>query len=166
MKPVISKLKDPRNHRRIVGYRARISQLAADGTTPREATEACERTVFRVLANADAGILIHRAFGRVLVIAPSRYNPTTWEYWLSEFAPEYRVSGFSTANEALDHAYSHTAQIAWNHDADDDAMLRELPESRRADFRSWVRFQRAYARAKANGATDVEAHQLALEPAA
>lgn len=70
MKPTVEKIKSVRG--RITGYVASIGEVRADGKTPQEAIEACERATFSALARLDQGPLIGSWRGHTYVVTRRR----------------------------------------------------------------------------------------------
>ena len=56
-----------------------------------------------------------------------------------------------TMTDAVQAARSHLAQLAWDTSLTDDECLAVLEPRQRAEFASWVRFQRCYAAWRAQG---------------
>ena len=162
MKPTVSKIKNIRG--RITGYVAYIGEVRAEGKTPKEASEKCEREAYDALARLDYGPLLGTWRGHAYVISPTI---TGWEYWIDTFSRvDYSVK-CETANTREDvrwRALSHMAQNLWTVDVNDDEFLADLPSSVVDTLKSWIRFQREYARlAKEGGRSDSEIHRLACE---
>jgi len=162
MKPTITKLKNARG--RITGYRAAIGPIEADGKTPAEATEACERATLDTLSRLERCRSVRALTwqGRTFVVAPTLDG---WSYWLDTFSQGYsNMLPPSSFEDASDRAMHHLAQHVWNHDVEDDAaFVASLPSGIRSDLTGWIRFQRAYKIREAEGRNDNETHRLACE---
>jgi len=63
--------------------------------------------------------------------------------------------------EVVDGCKYHLVQVGWV--PGESAECEFLPESYKAEFASWVRFQNAYRQRRADGATDQEARDYAWE---
>jgi hypothetical protein len=158
MKPTITKLKNARG--RIVGYRARMSDLQEiDRPTAAAAAVACEAMLDAYLRDHQRGSLTRRLFERDLYLEPCRYAPGF----------TYRLQGsdcihgpYETREAAEERAVFHGAQNAWTLETDDAAFFAAIPlETVRRELAPWVRWQRAYAAARAAGMNDAEARQVA-----
>jgi hypothetical protein len=158
MKPTITKLKNARG--RIVGYRARIGDLQEiDRPTAAAVAVACEAMLEAYLRDHQRGSLTLRLFDRDLYLEPCRYAPGF----------TYRLQGsdcihgpYETREAAEDRAVFHCAQNAWTLETDDAVFFAAIPlETVRRELASWVRWQRAYAAARAAGMDDAQARQVA-----
>lgn len=160
MKPTIRKLKDIRG-RRIVGYNARFALAEGNGPDPSTATARCEEALHAAMSRLDRATLIGRWRDHVYVVFPTLHG---WSYWIDTFThADYTIAcGLSDREGAQDSAMHHLAQNLWTLDVEsDDAFIEGLSTKVREQLRSWILFQRSYARLKAEGKTDAEAHRLA-----
>jgi hypothetical protein len=157
MKPIITKLKNARG--RIVGYRARIGDLQEiDRPTVAEAKTACLAMLAAYLRDHQRGSLTLRLFDRDMMLEPCRYAPGF----------TYRLQGsdcvhgpYETREATEDRAVFHCAQNAWTLETDDAAFFAAIPPQTVKELAPWVRWQRAYAAARAAGMSDHEARAVA-----
>lgn len=70
-------------------------------------------------------------------------------------------SNHGTREECVRAALNHLAQLGWTHDDDDEAPDFVKDRADRADFRSWVTFQRRHKRARESGLNSNDAHAYA-----
>ena len=162
MKPTVSKVKNMRG--RITGYEARIGEVTAEGSTPAEATERCERSVLATLMRLDCGAIVGGWRGHTYFVAPTLHG---WEYWIDTFTRlDYSVRREGTREEVKNNALHHLAQNVWDHDvADDREFVAGLPGEIAKEILGWISFQRSYLALKAEGKTDEECHRLACRTA-
>lgn len=153
MTPTIKKLKDSRG--RTIGYSARIGDLQeVEGKTATETKAACLAMLDAYLRDHQRGPLTLRLFDRAMYLEPCRYT--------AGFI--YRLEGsdcvhgpYDTRETAKDRAAFHCAQNAWSLDTDDAAFFAAIPPQVAKELAPWVRWQRAYAAARATGLNDHEA---------
>jgi hypothetical protein len=155
MKPTVKKIKAMRG--RIVGYSAHIGEVKAEGATPTEASEACDRAVALALARLDRGVEIGSWRGHTYIVFPT---VEAWGYWIDTSSVRSYV-GVSEREEAQDAALHHLAQNLWGPEVNDESFLVGLPLSVASELARWIRFQRSYAALRAEGKSDIEAHRLA-----
>ena len=162
MKPTLSKVKNFRG--RIIGHKASIGPISAGAKTPAEASASCEQATLAALSRLDRGTYVGQWRGRTYVCAPTTDG---WRYWLDVFSRhDYFVDlGCDTLEDVQDSALHHLAQNVWEPSVTDDAAFVDgLPREVAEKIAQWIRFQRAYARIKAEGGkTDTEIHRLACE---
>jgi hypothetical protein len=160
MKPKIHKHKTMRG--RISGYSA--TAYGVEGSvmaTPAEAVTQCEQTMSDALARLARGgrILIWR--GHTVVISPTLLG---WEYWIdTSTRTDMAQRGPAAREDVEDDALHHLAQNLWTEREDDEAFVLGLPSRVQQELRGWIRFQRAYAAARAEGKSDTEAHRIGCE---
>jgi len=162
MKPTVKKHKTMRG--RISGYSACICGVEGSVmTTPALAVAQCEQTTTAAIARLARGGRVFAWRGHTIVILPTLEG---WSYWIDTFsATDYLASRGPCAREDVeDDALNHLAQNVWTLDVtDDSAFLLGLPMNVQAELSGWIRFQRSYAKAKADGASDTEAHRIGCE---
>ncbi len=73
----------------------------------------------------------------------------------------YGNSGCADRATCILEAKAHLCRVAWNIGGDNAAVLAFCPPSLKADLLHWASWQEDYARLRAEGKTDVEAHQFA-----
>lgn len=160
MQIVARKLKNARG--RITGYEAGFGPIVAQGATPQEAQENCERAVRSALDRLERGADVARWRDRVWAVFPTVEG---WSYWIETGCDgrgqPARVG--ATREDATDQALHHLAQNLWEHSADDATFTQGLPSAVAAQLSDWIGFQRLYVAHRSNGKTDVEAHRLACE---
>lgn len=78
-------------------------------------------------------------------------------------APWCTFQGKDGFAEVLEANRYHAAQLSWHHTADDTAHIEAagLDKNKAADLARWITFQRNYKKAKAAGASDSEAFNMA-----
>lgn len=159
MKPNVTKKKNVRG--RIVGYAASIGPIEASGATPAQAVEACEREALWALERLDRGASVLRWRERMIIAMPC---VSGWCYWFDGLSDKYfNATNASTREDAEDNALHHLAQNLWTSDVDDAAFVKGLPPSVAKEISGWIRFQRGYAKAKARGMSDNDAHRAGCE---
>lgn len=150
---------------RIIGYRAEIGPIEVIGSSPKDATEKCERLALAALERLRQGTTIRRWRGHIIVMEPTEYG---WSYWVDTASDtSYRVMTSTTPSGTREHAFDsalkHLFHSVWQHDSDDAAMLASVPPSLRADLARWIGFQRAYKRHRDAGRPEIDCHRLACE---
>jgi hypothetical protein len=168
MKPdALSKRKDVRG--RVTGHVATIGPVSVIGSTPAKAAELCEAATRAALARLNRGSRIIVWRGHTVVVMPTIYG---WDYWIDTYshADIKNTTSGQDREDAESDALHHLAQHLWSPEVDDEAFLSTehahetgLPYVVRDLMRPWIRFQRAYAKLRAEGASDVEAHRKACE---
>lgn len=172
MKPTIRKVKTIRG--RIDGYKATFGPIESGAhPTPKEAALACEHETLLALVRLDRGARVLRWRGHTAVVMPTVNG---WTYWIDTASrPDtIQVSTGETREDAENNALHHLAQNVWTLDVkDDEAFLSAepgteengLPYGVRDLLRPWIHWQRDYARLRAEGLSDTEAHQKARRSA-
>jgi len=157
MKPTLTKHKDPRG--RVKGHVATIGPIAIEGPTPSLAATKCSEEVLAALVRLDRGPRVLRWKGHVVIVAPMLDG---WGYWFGGAAGSSSVGLFQTVRgereDAEDHALHHLAQNLWSPEVNDTTFLLGLPIKVQKELLDWIRWQRDYARLRAEGKTDQEAH--------
>src|SRR5262245_2680944 len=75
---------------------------------------------------------------------------------------QYGCSGYADRQDCLKAARRHLAQLVWRPEDGDEWFPAFMSDRReQAGFREWVRFQHRYARARAAGLPDGDAHAYA-----
>jgi hypothetical protein len=123
------------------------------------------------LCNAQAPHIEFR-WGMTLIVAASPVGE--WCYLIIESgkAAEHHgktlwMNGLGsrpmTMSDAISKVRMFAAQRAWEPRRDDELFVfaSACKEAEAAELRSWVKWQRSYAKHKLDGKTDAEAHQLA-----
>jgi len=107
---IITKRKDARG-RRVIGYRAQIGHVEADGATPAEARAAVEAAVLKMLANVEQGVTCIPVPGdRTMLVLADRFTPG----WCYRFTDQVSGQGpFPGREVAEDRGFAHAAQNAW-----------------------------------------------------
>ena len=140
--------------------------LYAEGATKAEAKAKLESMIDWALNTPQP--VIEQLNGRLIVIVaePCGYSVNVFdpaELQHGQRRDSWWTSGQGEYTDALASARLHAAQMAWSHSVSDDAVFVEASglAERAGELRSWITFQRSYAEAKANGATDADAHAIA-----
>jgi hypothetical protein len=109
-------------------------------------------------------------FGRVLIASPtpqgytSRIVPSNVLTDHGHVVVSVCFYGQMDGEEVMEGLRLHAAQLAWNHEVNDDKHLGLSglgSDDRREVLRSWIRFQRLYRLHKEAGATPAECHERA-----
>ena len=159
----VSKLKDVRG-RRILGYRASLADLYADGQTPQEATE-------KLSAIVHARSTCDRHEDRSIVFG--EYCAHIWRgfYGIDSrlFHPDGHVSSHSHTGDIYKAERSvrlHIAQLCYPASNASDVIKAIGTESEYdtdiREFTSWCEFQDRYKIATARGMNANDAHSYAL----
>lgn len=160
MKPIVTKCKSVRG--RVVGHTATLGPVtSAQKPTPADASAQCEADTFAALRRLDRGTRVFRWREHMIVVSPTIHG---WDYWIDTFShTDYTISlSCATREDAEDAALGQLAQHLWTLDVTDDETFTEgLAVKVRAELKSWIKFQRGYARARASGMNDQEAHRAA-----
>ena len=156
MKPVIT----VRKMLGRVGYAAELHGLYVEAASKREAREAWATAAQAALVRLDRGAYIGRWRGHLYVVSPDAGG---WRYWFDMFSTtDVFGTELGTREDAQDRALHHLAQCLWTPEVDDDeAFVANLPPKVQRDLIGWMSWQRRYARAKANGLNDAQAHEEA-----
>lgn len=169
MKPdALSKRKDVRG--RVTGHVATIGPVSVTGSTPAKASELCEAATRAALARLNRGSRVIVWRGHTIVVMPTIYG---WDYWIDTYSrPDTKNTTTGQDREdAENDALHHLARHLWSPEVDDEKFLGNEPSTEETGLpyivrdlmRPWIKFQRAYAKFRAEGASDVEAHRKACE---
>jgi hypothetical protein len=115
-----------------------------------EAITECEAHVLSALDRLDGGSRIGILLDHLWIVVPTTHG---YAYWLDTFGPErfsFNDAG-ETLDKAIDRAINHLAQILWNAEMDDYALLSAVPRTVRAELAGWIAFQRCYIRVREAG---------------
>lgn len=150
----------------------RRGRLMGEGDTKTEAKADLERQIDWAL-QVD-GPIVEMRFGWVLIIAAT---PNGWETKVFNPAdtPQGKPTGFSTYHgtspsyaDIQQSVRMHAAQNAWQHGVNDEDHIAAagLNETRAAELRRWIGFQRRYFAERCAGKSDAEAFNIAIGLAA
>lgn len=148
-------------------YFATRGHLTAEGATKAEAKAKLEAMIDFACRNDTPKI--EGRFGLIIVVAATANG---WTHTIVDPADMHHgkerhcncMYGQGEFTDALNSARNHAAQWAWNTNVADDAAfvaMAGLTEPKARELASWIAWQRRYAAAKANGATDNDAWNAA-----
>jgi hypothetical protein len=149
-----------------MGQRATFGNWEAHAKTKQEAKQLLEENILavgkvdfspRILTHKGKVLLLWREPIKAVFQSPGQVGGQLHYKIIdpSEALVMERLFGSTTDN--IDYALMHFAQQAWEIG---DEVPSFLPESMAGEFKSWVRFQTVYAKAKEYGCDDHEAHGI------
>lgn len=148
-------------------FYATRGHLIAEGATKTEAKQKLEAMIDYACRNGTPKI--ESRYGLIIVVAATSNG---WTHTIVDPSDMHHgkerhcncMYGQGEYTDALISARNHAAQWAWNPSVADDAAFvanAGLTEAKASELTSWIAWQRRYAAAKAQGASDNDAWNTA-----
>lgn len=147
-------------------FRVSRGHLYAEGATKAEAKAKLESMIDWALNVASP--VVEKRHGLIIVIASTPNGYCSHVLAPADLAHGQQRQSMSQNPQgdygaALQSARNHAAQNAWSPSIADDSefVARSGLGDKSSELFNWIGWQRRYAAAKANGATDAAAHEIA-----
>jgi hypothetical protein len=141
--------------------------LTGTGSTKTEARADLEKQIDWALREQINHVEVRNSMLIMIVSEPSGFSTAVRP--VADLTERANIN-FSSLHGQTDYlkvrqaARLHAVQMAWTPESDDGALIGNagLDAESEREFRRWIKFQQDYAKARANGMNDADAHRTAI----